>query len=398
MTSDVERRLLFVVHYPVYGGPHNRALRLAEPLRAHGWSTHVLLPDEPGNAVQRFQDAGIPTTTMRLHRLRVSRSPMPHVALIAGLAPEVLRIRRLIRSLDIDLVVIGGLVNPHAALAARMAGVPVAWQIIDSRAPQLVRATLRPLVQRLASVVMTTGTTIADEHGVSSRMRDRWFPFFSPVDVDRFVPDPRRRTAARRELGFGDNDLVIGTVGTLNPQKGHATFIRAASEVLRSHPNARFLILGAGHDTHQHLERELWGLAHDLGLQLGTNLVVRDPGARVNELAPAIDVFWLTSEPRSEGVPTVLMEAMAMAIPVVSTDVGGVREIVEDGLTGFVVSPRSPGDQARATLPLLEDPDLRARIGAEGRAQATSRFRTDACLDVHLRAFEFALEYGSGGR
>jgi glycosyltransferase involved in cell wall biosynthesis len=315
---------------------------------------------------------------------------------VASFVPDVLRIRRLIRALDIDLVVIGGLVNPHAAIAGWLAGVPVIWQIIDSRPPGLVRALLRPVVGRFATVVMTTGTTIARVNRVPETMADRWIPFFSPVDISRFAPTPAQRARAREELGFRPDDTVVGTVGTINPQKGHDTFIRAAAELIALRPGTRFLILGAGHDTHEGLERALWRLAGDLGLEVGRDLVVQDPMNRVDELAQAMDVFWLTSQPRSEGVPTVIMEAMALGLPVVSTDVGGVREIVEDGVTGRVVPPQSPSLQARATVPMLDDPATRRQMGEAGREQAIARFRTEICVSTHLRAFDLALRRHRG--
>ena len=129
-------KVLCVVHFPVFGGPHNQVLRLAGPLAARGFATVVALPDEPGNAVERLRAAGIDVRTLPLHRLRATRDLRAHVGLVVSLPAEVRRLRLAIRTEGIDIVQIGGLVNPHAAIAARLERVPVVWQLLDTRAPR----------------------------------------------------------------------------------------------------------------------------------------------------------------------------------------------------------------------------------------------------------------------
>ena len=88
------KRVLFVIHFPVFGGPHNQALRLAHPLLARGWDTVVVLPAEPGNAAERLRAAGVEVVTMPLHRLRASTNPQLLLGLLAGVAPESVRSAR----------------------------------------------------------------------------------------------------------------------------------------------------------------------------------------------------------------------------------------------------------------------------------------------------------------
>ena len=183
---------------------------------------------------------------------------------------------------------------------------------------------------------------------------------------------------------------MVGNVNNLNPMKGHDTFVRAAGALVRQHPGTRFVILGAQYEHHAAYTRGLWREAEQLGLRIGENLIVVDPGSRVAELAPAFDIFWLTSNPRSEGVSTVVGEAMALELPVVATDVGSVREAVADKLTGYLVPSRDPQALVIATLPLLDDPELRRRLGQTGRKRAQGLYSLDACVERHVRAFEHA--------
>ncbi len=386
-------RLLHVVHYPVFGGPHNQALRLAGPLAARGYRTIALLPNELGNAAERLRSAGVETVTMPLHRLRVQPDPLLQLRFLTGFPGEVRAIRQLIRERSIDIVLVCGLVNPHAAIAARLEGVPLVWQIVDTRPPMALRRLMMPVVTRLADVIMSTGMEVARAHPGATSLGSRLVPFFPPVDTNVFRPDAERRTSARQELGIADGSQVIGTVGNLNPQKGHEYLLRAAARIRSAQPELAVRVLGAHTPTQSAYERGLRAEAEELGLADAATLAFVDPGARVAEFLPAFDVFLLTAVPRSEGIPTVILEALACGIPVVATDVGGVREVVEDGVTGFVVPPLAPQAIADATLRLLNDPVMRTRMGEAARQRAVERYDVELCADVHVRAFEAAFEY-----
>ena len=325
------RRCLFVIHYPVFGGPHNQALRLAPALRSRGWEMVVVLPDEPGNAAGRLRAAGIQTLETPLGRLRASPDPRLHLRFAAGFRPQVRLLRSQIRELGIDLVLVGGLVNPHGAIAGRLEGVPVVWQILDTYPPPAVRRTVMPLVTRLAGAVMCTGATVARAHPGAEGLGERLVLFFPPVDLEMFRPDPAVRSRARDELGLDADGPVVGTVGNLSPMKDHPNLVRAAAIVKREQPDTRFVILGSGHGHRHGYAEELLGAGEALGLEPGVDLILRDPGERVAELAQAFDVFWLSSRSRSEGLPTAVGEAMALGLPVVATRVGSVAEALERG-------------------------------------------------------------------
>jgi glycosyltransferase involved in cell wall biosynthesis len=125
---------------------------------------------------------------------------------------------------------------------------------------------------------------------------------------------------------------------------------------------------------------------------------VKDPGSCVADLAAAFDIFWLTSEAKSEGVPTVVEEAMAMALPVVTTNVGAVTEVVDDGVTGYVVKPGDFIALARATSTLLADPIRSQWMGNEARRRAVDRYALQRCVDAQLGAFELAIRHRGTSR
>jgi glycosyltransferase involved in cell wall biosynthesis/ubiquinone/menaquinone biosynthesis C-methylase UbiE/uncharacterized protein YbaR (Trm112 family) len=389
--TTTTRRVLYVIHFPVFGGPHNQAAVLAAPLRAHGWDTVVLLPDEPGNAAERLREAGVDVITMPLHRLRATPNPLVQMRFFFGLFPEIRGIRHIIRDARIDLVQIGGLINPHAAIAARMEKVPIIWQLLDTRTPKLVSTVAMALVRRLADVVMSTGRLVAAAHPMSVSVQDRLVPYFPPVDVDVFRPRPDERAATRAEWGVPVDAPVVGCVANINPQKGIVDLVRAFVGVRDRLPEARLVLVGAEYPTHRAYSGKVREAMAEGGLREGRDVIFL--GSRLDPQVPmaAFDVFAFAPVPRGEGITTAVLEAMACGLPVVTTAVAGLPEAIDDRVTGRLVDPLDPPELARVIVQLLEDRDTAARIGAAARARAVNSFTIDRCVDTHLEAYDRAL-------
>jgi glycosyltransferase involved in cell wall biosynthesis len=202
------------------------------------------------------------------------------------------------------------------------------------------------------------------------------------VDTEAWAP--HRVTAdLRAELGVGQAFPVIGYVGRITPEKDLETWLRAGALIADKHPDARFIMVGEGRDGT--VQRQLRLLATSLGI----DAQVIFPGYREN-LLPAyntFDLFMLSS--RREGLPNSILEAMAMGLPVVTTDVAGAKELVIDGRTGFV---RPQGDVyglAQAALTLVEDAGLRRRMGQAGR----ERVERDFSFTQRVRRIENLYEW-----
>lgn len=388
------RRQLAIVHNPVYGGGWNQTIRLARPLRdEHGWETFAAVPDLPEarESLERVQAGGLPVDLITLHRLRKSPDPRPHVALAATFRREVRALRERIRRDDIDLVQAFGPTNPHLALAGHLEGKAVVWSIYDTvLPPKLVRWPMH-MVTRWADVVLTTGRALADDHPGATSLGERCITVYPPVDIDAFGASAERRAAARAELGVPDDALVIGTVGNRNPTKGHDGLVRAAALLRGRGHDVWVRVLGQPSPAHAEDMARVDAVVEELGM--GDRVAFVNPGRRVPDLLPALDVFVISSVPRSEGVPTVIFEAMATSLPVVATDVGGIAEVVEEGVVGSVVPPLDDAALAAGLERYLVDPQLRERCGSVGRERAESRYRTERCAEVYARAFDLALEH-----
>ena len=384
--------VLSVVHGNTFGGPHNRNVkvsrRLAEDDRIR---TLVLLPQEAGNAATRMRQQGVEVVELPIPRLRARLNPSYHWHFFRGFQQAVQRIEQILVDEQVDLVQINGISNPHAAVAARRQNVPLVWQILDTFPPHLFLRLMMPYVRRTAGAIMSTGQRVAEAHPGATTAADRLIYFYPPVDTCRFRWDSEQAAAARAELGLSSDAMVIGNVSNLNPQRVHRTFIRAAASLKKNRPGSTFVILGKRYEAHRDYIESMLSEARTLGLDLDTDLIIRDPGDRVAELEMAFDVFAMTSEPRSEGIPTVIEEAMSLGLPVVSTDVGSIREIVREDETGRLTPAGDSEAFCKALTAVLDDPVTARRMGAAGRAMAARQFTVESCAQRHYEAYRLAL-------
>jgi glycosyltransferase involved in cell wall biosynthesis len=382
-------RALWVFHFPVYGGPHNTAVGVRGTLADLGWETLAALTDEPGNAGQRMTDEGLETVTMPLHRLRASWHPRDNLRTTAAFRREVRALEQLIKDRSCDVVVVTGLINPHGAIAARRAGVPVVWQVLDTRTPPIPRSAAMTLVRRWADSVMFTGQAVEELHVGKRPLNRPSFQFTGGVDLKRFRPDRELRAETRRRFGVPEDALFVGTVANINPMKGIEYFIRTASRVFEENPDSWFLINGSTYETHRAYTAALHREA--AASSVPSERFIWTDGLPQNHYV-ALDVTLISSRPRSEGISTTAPESLACEVPVVATDVGSVREVVRNGVTGVIVPPDSPEALARETLRLAADPALRRHLGEAGRREVAEHHSVDAIASVCDQAFRAAME------
>lgn len=385
-------KVLSIIHQSVYGGPHNRMLQINTGLAEKGWESIVLLPDDPGNAVERLCAGGVTVIQIPLRRLRASFDLKLQINFIKNLNTEISHIQRVIREHHIDVVQICGLMNPQGAIAAHREGVPVVWQILGTMAPMGLRLLLMPFVTHLSDVIMVTGLEVARVHPGALGFKDRLITFFPPVDTVKFQPDPIRRKRVREEMNIPQTAVLVGTVGNRNKIKGHDIWVRSAAKVHRTHSNVYFRIFGGDTPSHaKYYQKRVIEEAGKLGLMTTDRFLIIDPGSRIADLLLTFDIFLLTS--RAEGVPTVILEAMASGIPVVTTQVGSVDEVVEHGVTGYVVDRSDPDRIAQALSSLVDSPETRSKMGEISRQYALDKFDVSFCAETHSRAYHLAIKH-----
>ncbi len=346
------------------GGAESLAVRLAAEQREAGREAS-LLALEGGPLADACGELAVP--------LRVIEKR-------SGLDPSLYsRLAREIRGSEAAVVhTHNSLALIYGAPAARLAGAAVVHTKHGNRLERARRMWLRRAVSRWAHVFVSVSEAtdaFAREHREApvSRMR----VIENGVRLASFGTDSTRRAAARTTLGLRPDAWVVGTVGRLEPVKNHALLLRAAAPLLRT--GAVLVLVGDG---------SLRGALESLADTLGCRASIHFAGERVDvpSLLPALDVFALSSD--SEGLPLVLLEAMASGLAVASTAVGGIPRVVVPEETAALVPPGDEEALAGALAELRADPTRVAAMGRAGRERVAERYSLAETARAYERLYD----------
>lgn len=363
-SRDRPLRIALVAGTLRIGGTETQLVKLASGLRARGHEVHVIALLEGGPLAEPLRAAGVHLRAFAFgaQRRRRPAGRRPARVLLQEVR-ELYRVWRHLRAVRPDvchtfLYTCNTLVLP----LARLAGVPV--RAAGRRGAEACLTGLRhraveAIGRRAASVHLCNSLARAAEvvrtEGVSG---SRVLVIPNGVGIPAVVADPAREPA---------RGVVVAQ---LRPGKGHADLLTALASLDR--PPSVCLVGDGPH------RRTIEELADRLGLGGVVRLAGQRPDAR--EVLPAYQFAILPSH--SEGLPNAVLEAMAAGLPVIATAVGGVPDVVVDGVTGILVPPHSPPALAEAIARLAADPALRARLGAAGRAAAMG-YSVPACVERH---------------
>ncbi|HWO21451.1 MAG TPA: glycosyltransferase [Kofleriaceae bacterium] len=343
------------------GGQERVAFDLAVSQLRAGWQVTALslAPPPDGPLAAEFRAAG--AAIERVARPRPGVDPL-----------LVVRLARWLRRHQVDLVhTHNRMALIYGAPAGRLAGAAV----VHTKHGKNPRGGTRLVAGNLAGRLVHAFVAVSEETAAVARQRRevperRLHVIPNGIELGRFHPDPEARVRVRRELGIAAEAWVIGTVGRIAAEKNHALLLRAAAPLLvrpvaRPGSDVRLVIAGDGP-----LLPAATELAGSLGIAASAHLlgVRRDVPAVLN----ALDVFAMSSD--TEGLPLVVLEAMATGLPVVSTRAGGIPNVIDEGQTGFLV-PVGDEQALRERLAHLTAERAAARAcGARAREVAVTRY------------------------
>ena len=360
-----------------FGGAETFLQLLAERLDPRDFAPRVVVPRH-GPLVDRLRARDIPVDLIPLSRLR-----------------DLARLPQFLRSLDRTGI---RLINAHgvragffSALARTRRPLRVAvteHNLQDWRRHRALRA-LDGLIARHNDMRIAVSQAVHDDMISSGVCAPGMVQvIYLGVETERYRPDAARRARARERFAIGADEAAVVAAGRLAPMKGFIDLVEAAPAVVARVPRARIIIAGDGEE-----RARLRARIDAIGVGASVSLAgyVQD----MPELMAAADVFVLPSvelpgSPR-EGLPVVIMEALASGCAVVTTAVSGNSEIVEDGVNGRIVAQHDPAALADAIAGILADPD-RARMGENGRRIAVERFDLDRSVRQHAELFIHLIE------
>ena len=372
----MKAKILYVIDNLEFGGGERGFAQLAEGLRER---YEILFACSPGGLLEtRLGTLGVPIRPLDFRR-RVS---------LADLA----RLFGILRSERVRLVhSMGARADFAARVAGRLARTPVIVSTIAmfvegyevSRVRRALYLVAARLTERFADGFIAVSDAIRKTLVGGHRIpEEKVVRIYSGVELEAFQPGGRDWFRVKRELGFDPEAPLVGTIGRLVYQKAHDVFLQAASLVAKAVPDVQFLIVGEGP-----LRPGLEVLSRELGLRSCRFVGFRED---IPNTLSIMDVFVLSSV--LEGLPRVLLEALAMARPVVATRLDGVTEVIQDGLTGLLVPPRDPAALADAIVSLLKDQDPARRLGQAGRKLVEERFAVSRMVAEVDRFYTTLLE------
>jgi glycosyltransferase involved in cell wall biosynthesis len=270
------------------------------------------------------------------------------------------------------------------AMAGRVTGVPL---IITSRRALAAHQERHPILKwldRFANYWSHTVTVNSKAVREDTIQRDHIDPsklqlIYNGLDAKLFEDARSQRETMRRQLEIKNHELMIISIANLIPYKGHADLIEAAQQVIKAIPESRLVLVGEDRGIQKNLE--------DRVKVLGISKRVMFLGRRddVPALLAAGDLFVLSSH--EEGFSNVVLESMASGLPVVATDVGGNREAILDGVTGWLTPPKDPANLADKMISALSEPSAAKLRGNEGRLRVNRLFPVEKMIDDHLRLY-----------
>jgi glycosyltransferase involved in cell wall biosynthesis len=273
----------------------------------------------------------------------------------------------------------------------------LAWGVHQTEFPSrrsgltlaLVAKCCARLSSRLPDVIVCCAEAARLSHSNGGYDDKRMHVIFNGFDLELFKPRPRESDPLRPALNLDEATQVVGIVGRYDPAKDYGNFVSAVAKASAMLPGCHFVMIGRGLDDGN---RELTAMIDKAGIEGVCHLL----GARsdVHLLVSALDLFCLSS--RSEGLPTVVGEAMACGVPCVATDVGDTAMLIGD--TGCVVPRGNPEALAAAIVSLLSlTREELERLGAQARTRMASRFSIERCWAAYRHVYttlQRSVEFG----
>jgi glycosyltransferase involved in cell wall biosynthesis len=299
----------------------------------------------------------------------------------ANAVKQLARLRRLMAREKIDILHAHDFYSSFiGAAAARLAGVRViASQRHLKLSDRRVHEVGTRMIHRLAHRVLVNSQAIRDRIIEQGSAPPRKINVIRNGVLGASASRAQAQDEIRSELGINADAKLIGMVARMQPVKGHRFFIDAAANVLREQTNAHFVLVGDGP-----LRSEILDQVERLGIADRVHLL--GDRADVAQLVSGFDLLVLAS--LHEGSPNAVMEAMAAGVPVVATAVGGTKELITDGETGYLAPPADPAALADRIVFALNDADNRAELTSAARRRINTDYGMDRMVGSVERLYD----------
>jgi glycosyltransferase involved in cell wall biosynthesis len=386
-------------------GARRSLLGLVKELAGTRFEPLVLVP-RPGPLTEELDMRHLPWVALELPPWRKGSSWLRLPAQVAAL-------RALLRDRRIDLIHCNEIYpNPHAVAATsaqplwrelfgnfvirRRVGAPELPIVTHNRlsvTPRMIRNYLLGEATRLIAVSQAAAADFAAQSWFAEKVR----VVYNGIDFEEIERAAARRGRVRERLGVEPDDILIGSIGLLMPRKRPRFILEAAPAILQAVPRARFLFVGDPSPRQEAYLDELKRHAEQLGV--ATRVIFLPFQERIAEIFPALDIHVLLSN--DEGFGRVVIEAAAARVPTIGSNVGGIRELIVPGETGYLIGGDDAADDKAfakhaddfvgAVVELAKNPALRRAMGEAACEHCRAHFSLERYVEGVTRVFDEAL-------
>ena len=357
-----------------FGGPQRWISIVSGRLKDFGFDQIVIFPAvDSGRFYDELKLQGIVTKLISLHRLTKEKTHLIKFVLL--FIPEIISLYKLFKKEDVDIVHCNNSWQFKGVIAGRFARKRVVWHLHETSTPFFVNIIFKFLASYFCNAFIITGKRARAYYLGDQRFsKKQIIEIHAPVDTSVFDPEN-----VKEDQKIADcQGLKIVTVANINPIKGIEYFMEMASILEKKYKNLYFFVVGPHFASQKKYSENVYKLAKNLGLE---KYCFYGPSDNISSVLKAADIFVCTSI--SETGPMSVWEAMSMEKAIVSTDVGDVAKFIKDGESGYVVPLKNARAMAEKVGLLIENADLRKKVGTNARKIAIKNLDVDICVKKH---------------
>ena len=281
-------------------------------------------------------------------------------------------IHRIVRRHQIALVHSNTSAVINGAITVRLYRLPHIWHLHEILTkPKWFAHNLNRYILNNADKIVCVSHGVAKHFQATTQPTEKIQVLWNGIDTEKFAPQIDGSTWREQWTTNTPDSILFGIIGRISEMKGQHIFLEAAYHVIQEYPNAQFFIIGSPIPQSMHLLENLKIRATELNLTNKVNFIPFV--SNIPEIMQGLDVIVVPST-QPDPLPTVVLEGMASARPVIASAQGGALEMIVPDETGILVEPNDPEALAKAMLRLAENAELRKRMGNDGRARVEIHF------------------------
>jgi glycosyltransferase involved in cell wall biosynthesis len=376
-------RILQIIDSLNAGGTERQCVEMARRINSGRFAMHLVTLDKDGPLYPALIKTGIPLT-----EFKISGGFYRPKSIL-----QILRLASFIRREKFHIVQTHGFYSTvPGVIAAKMARVPV---VIAGKRDMCeflprIKINTEKILWRFCDKIVVNANRIKDYLISEEKIpEEKITVIYNGVDLKKYVDES--------EIGYTSKTNIVGMVANFRQQKDHLTFLDGAARVLKERMDVRFSLVGSGP-----LEDEMKRYVRDIGIQDGVIFYGRKIGKELYDILRSFTISVLSSTNEGmpnailesmafgipEGMPNAILESMAFGIPVIANPSGGVPELIEDGVTGYLFPYKRPDILAEKIIYLLNNKKIAEEMGKRGRRKVEQKFNYNIMCGQYEKIYE----------